>query len=90
VAYPVLEAAGEMPAVEIAESDPITLAASKSTLLTISLQQLFAASRVLFTTDATSIRRPPFPQLEAPVRSGQPFSVPHTSTVRFCRGCIPT
>jgi phosphate:Na+ symporter len=32
VAYPVLEAAGEMPAVEIAESDPITLAAPKSTI----------------------------------------------------------
>jgi hypothetical protein len=31
VAYPVLEAAGEMPAAEIAESDPITLAAPKST-----------------------------------------------------------
>jgi hypothetical protein len=48
VAYPVLEAAGQMPAVEIAESDPITLAASKSTLLTISLQQLFAASRASY------------------------------------------
>ena len=32
VAYPVLEAAGEMPAVEIAESDPITLAAPKSSI----------------------------------------------------------
>jgi phosphate:Na+ symporter len=32
VAYPVLESAGETPAAEIAESDPITLAAPKSTL----------------------------------------------------------
>jgi phosphate:Na+ symporter len=32
VAYPVLEAAGEMPAAEVAESDPITLAAPKSTM----------------------------------------------------------
>jgi phosphate:Na+ symporter len=32
VAYPVLEAAGEMPAAEVAESDAITLAAPKSTM----------------------------------------------------------
>jgi hypothetical protein len=32
VAYPVLEVAGEMPATEIAESDPITLAAPRSTI----------------------------------------------------------
>jgi phosphate:Na+ symporter len=32
VAYPVLEAAGEMPAAEVAESDGITLAAPKSTM----------------------------------------------------------
>jgi phosphate:Na+ symporter len=32
VAYPVLDAAGEMPAAELAESDPITLAAPKSTM----------------------------------------------------------
>jgi phosphate:Na+ symporter len=32
VAYPALDAAGEMPAAEVAESDPITLAAPKSTM----------------------------------------------------------
>jgi phosphate:Na+ symporter len=32
VAYPVLDIAGEMPVAEVAESDPITLAAPKSTM----------------------------------------------------------
>jgi phosphate:Na+ symporter len=32
VAYPALDAAGEMPAAVVAESDPITLAAPKSTM----------------------------------------------------------
>jgi phosphate:Na+ symporter len=32
VAYPVLDAAGEMPAAEVAESDPITISAPKSTM----------------------------------------------------------
>jgi phosphate:Na+ symporter len=32
VAYPALDAAGEMPSAEVAENDPITLAAPKSTM----------------------------------------------------------